>query len=160
DSHTRLGLACLLTAWLHPHLHSPAQEAPMALRFLGKDPDSPQGGSPSLWDDGDSYVIQGWRVEDTATLSELLRSAGQQQIQAGEDIRWLPRRRASDLLLPGNDFWVFDDRLVLWNHFTGEGEVSPEGWEMTEDPAQVKACAAAFESVWDRAVPHGDYRPA
>ena len=41
DSHTRLGLACLLTAWLHPHPHSPAQEAPMALRFLGKDPDSP-----------------------------------------------------------------------------------------------------------------------
>ena len=27
-------------------------------------------------------------------------------------------------MLPGNDFWVFDDRLVLWNHFTGEGEVS------------------------------------
>ena len=81
-------------------------------------------------------------------------------VEAGEDIRWLPRRRASDLLLPGNDFWVFDDRLVLWNHFTGEGEVSPEGWEITEDPAQVKACAAAFESVWDRAVPHRDYRPA
>jgi hypothetical protein len=81
-------------------------------------------------------------------------------VEAGEDIRWLPRRRASDLLLPGNDFWVFDDRMVLWNHFTGEGEVSPEGWEITEDPIQVKACAAAFESVWERAVPHRDYRPA
>ena len=65
-----------------------------------------------------------------------------------------------DLLLPGNDFWVFDDRVVLWNHFTGEGEVSPEGWEVTEDPTQVKVCAAAFESVWDQAVPHRDYRPA
>jgi len=81
-------------------------------------------------------------------------------VEAGEDVRWLPRRRASDLLLPGNDFWVFDDRLVLWNHFTGEGEVSPEGWEITEDLTQVKVCAAAFESVWDRAVSHGDYRPA
>jgi hypothetical protein len=29
----------------------------MEPRFIGKDPDSPQGGSPSLWDDGDSYVI-------------------------------------------------------------------------------------------------------
>ena len=38
------------------------------------------------------------------------------------------------LLLPGNDFWVFDDRLVLWNYFTGEGEVAPEGREVTEDP--------------------------
>jgi hypothetical protein len=81
-------------------------------------------------------------------------------VETGEDVRWLPRRRASDLALPGNDFWVFDDRVVLWNHFTGEGEVSPEGWEITEDLAQVKACAAAFESVWDRAVPHRDYRPA
>jgi hypothetical protein len=79
-------------------------------------------------------------------------------VEAGEEIRWLPRRQASDLLLPGNDFWVFDDRLVLWNHFTGEGEISPGGWEITEDPAQVKVCAAAFESVWERAVPHGDYR--
>jgi hypothetical protein len=68
-------------------------------------------------------------------------------VKAGEDVRWLPRRRASDLLLPGNDFWVFDDRVVLWTHFTGEGEISPEGWEVTEDPAQVKVCAAAFEPV-------------
>jgi len=81
-------------------------------------------------------------------------------VKAGEDVRWLPRRRASDLLLPGNDFWVFDDRLVLWNHFTGEGEVAPEGREVTEDPALVKTCAAAFESVWERAIPHEEYRPA
>jgi hypothetical protein len=81
-------------------------------------------------------------------------------VLTGEEVRWLPRRRASDLLLPGNDFWVFDDRLVLWNHFTGEGEVAPEGREVTEDPALVKMCAAAFESVWERAIPHEEYRPA
>jgi hypothetical protein len=81
-------------------------------------------------------------------------------VEAGEDIRWLPRRRTSDLLLPGNDFWVFDDRLVLWNHFTGEGEFAPEGREATEAPAIVRACAVAFESAWERAIPHGQYRPA
>ena len=64
----------------------------MAPRFLGKDPDSPQGGSPSLRDDGDSYVIQGWRVSDTAMLSELLRSAGQQQIPASETLIRFPKR--------------------------------------------------------------------
>lgn len=79
-------------------------------------------------------------------------------IAAGEDIRWLPRRQASRLLLPGNDFWVFDDRLVLWNHFTGEGEVSPDGRELTDDPETVKTCAAAFEAAWDRAIPHGEYK--
>ena len=38
-------------------------------------------------------------------------------IAAGEQVRWLPRRRASDLCLPGNDFWVFDDRLVRFGYF-------------------------------------------
>jgi hypothetical protein len=80
-------------------------------------------------------------------------------VLTGEEVRWLPRRRASDLLLPGNDFWVFDDRLVLWNYFTGEGEVAPEGREATEDPALVKMCAAAFELAWERAIPHKEYRP-
>jgi hypothetical protein len=55
---------------------------------------------------------------------------------------------------------VFDDRLALWNHFTGDGEVSPQGREATEDPAVVKACGAAFESAWDRGIPHQAYRAA
>lgn len=29
-----------------------------------------------------------------------------QNIAAGEDVRWLPRARASALSLPGNDCWV------------------------------------------------------
>jgi hypothetical protein len=81
-------------------------------------------------------------------------------VMAGEDVRWLPRRRTSDLALPGNDFWVFDDRVVLWAHFTGEGEMSADGWETTEDPAAVKTCAAAFRLVWERAIPHEEYQPA
>jgi hypothetical protein len=80
-------------------------------------------------------------------------------VAAGEEVRWLPRRRASDLLMPGNDFWVFDDRVVLWTHFTGEGEVSPDEWEVTEDPALAKTCTTAFEAVWDRAIPHEEYQP-
>src|SRR5580704_18735000 len=35
-------------------------------------------------------------------------------VEAGEQVGWLPRRLASELLLPGNDFWVFDTRLVLF----------------------------------------------
>ncbi|RKN39732.1 DUF6879 family protein [Streptomyces hoynatensis] len=76
-------------------------------------------------------------------------------VAAGEDVRWLPRRRASDLALPGNDFWLFDDRLVEWNHFTGDGELA--GHELSDDPAVVKLCGHAFEAVWERAVPHGEF---
>ncbi|MFC7305303.1 DUF6879 family protein [Streptomyces monticola] len=80
-------------------------------------------------------------------------------VEAGEQVRWLPRRRASDLALPGNDFWLFDESLVVFLHFTGEGELSPEGdEERTADPALVRLCSTAFESVWERAVPHEEYR--
>ncbi|WP_149181812.1 DUF6879 family protein [Streptomyces sp. TRM49041] len=76
-------------------------------------------------------------------------------IAAGEQVRWLPRRRASDIALPGNDFWLFDNRLVRWNHFTGEG--ASAGPEISDDPAAAKLCAEAFEAVWDRGIPHEQY---
>ncbi|WP_280723139.1 DUF6879 family protein [Kitasatospora sp. MAA4] len=78
-------------------------------------------------------------------------------IAAGEDVRWLSRRRATDLALPGNDFWLFDDRLLLVNHFDGSGE--PTAPELTDDKAVVQLCSTAFEAVWGRAVPHEEYRP-
>lgn len=76
-------------------------------------------------------------------------------VAAGEDVRWLPRRRASDLALPGNDFWLFDDEWIHWNHFTGDG--ASTGAEITHSPEAAKLCANAFEAVWERAIPHDQY---
>ncbi|MDX3771972.1 MULTISPECIES: DUF6879 family protein [unclassified Streptomyces] len=76
-------------------------------------------------------------------------------IAAGEQVRWLPRRAASDIALPGNDFWLFDGQLVQWNHFAGDG--SSQGPEITDSPSAVKLCADAFEAVWERAIPHDQY---
>lgn len=77
-------------------------------------------------------------------------------VEAGEQVRWLARRRASDIALPGNDFWLIDGRLIRWNHFTGDG--ASGGGEISEDPAAAKLCAEAFETVWERATPHQDYK--
>lgn len=77
-------------------------------------------------------------------------------IAAGEHVRWLPRRRASDLALPGNDFWLFDGTIVNWNHFTGDGSSADP--EVTDDPVATRLCAGAFEAVWHRAVPHDQYK--
>ena len=79
-------------------------------------------------------------------------------IAAGEKVRWLPRRQASDIALPGNDFWVFDDRLVRFGHFAGDGRFLDD--ETTADPDVVKLCASAFEAVWERAIPHEQYQPS
>jgi hypothetical protein len=78
-------------------------------------------------------------------------------LAAGEQVRWLPRQMASDLVLPGNDFWLFDGAAVLFNYFSGGGAAA--GTELRDEPAVVKLCASAFEAVWDRAVPHEEYRP-
>jgi hypothetical protein len=78
-------------------------------------------------------------------------------VSAGEHVRWLPRRQASDLCLPGNDFWVFDERLVRFGHFAGDGAFLDH--ELSADPAVITMCAGAFEAVWERAIPHAQYQP-
>jgi hypothetical protein len=79
-------------------------------------------------------------------------------LAVGERVRWLPRAQASDIALPGNDFWVIDGALVQFHHFTGDGDWAQAPFERRTEPAVVKLCADAFEQVWDRAVPHEDYK--
>ncbi len=76
-------------------------------------------------------------------------------VHAGEQVRWLPRRLASDVALPGNDFWLFDDRVIRWGYFSGDGALA--GHEISDDPTAAKLCAQSFEAVWERAVPHDQY---
>ena len=79
-------------------------------------------------------------------------------VAAGEEIRWLPRRQTTDLALPGNDFWLFDDATLLVNHFAGDGSFT--GGELVTDPATVALCTSAFAAVWERGVSHERYRLA
>ena len=69
----------------------------MALRFIGVDPDSPNNGSPTVWldEEDDSIVIQGWKVTDNDTLSQVT-AAG--PIPDHETVVRLPARMAPFLL--------------------------------------------------------------
>lgn len=58
----------------------------MALKFLGKDPDSPVNDSPTIYDNGDTYVIQGWRINDSSVLAEI------GEIPAHETVLEIPKR--------------------------------------------------------------------
>lgn len=58
----------------------------MALRFIAKDPNSPDNDSPTIYDNGDSYVLQGFKVTDAATLAEI------GEIPAHETIIQFPKR--------------------------------------------------------------------
>ncbi|MEV0480061.1 DUF6879 family protein [Streptomyces sp. NPDC050508] len=78
-------------------------------------------------------------------------------VAAGELVRWLPRRKAADIPLPGTDLWMFDNSSVLFTYFSGIGEVVDREW--CTEPAVVTLVSTAFETVWERATSHEEYKP-
>jgi len=76
-------------------------------------------------------------------------------VQAGEDIRWVPRRLVSSVALPGNDFYLFDDRLAVFLLYAGNGLAVSQ--ISSADPADLRLCRVAFEAAWKLAVPHSEY---
>jgi hypothetical protein len=84
-------------------------------------------------------------------------SIAQPMVDAGEDIRWVPRRLVSTIALPGNDFYLFDDQQAMFLLYAGNGLAA--GMETTSDSAAVALCRSAFDAVWELAIPHRDYQP-
>lgn len=78
-------------------------------------------------------------------------------VAAGEDIRWVPRRLVSTVALPGNDFWLFDDELVVFILFAGNGLVVDN--QVTTDPAAIRLCRSSFDAAWRLAILNREYRP-
>lgn len=81
-------------------------------------------------------------------------------VAAGEDVRWLPRSRARGLLLPVLDGWVMDEQVLILHHFSGDGQWAGPGMEVVPDLDLAKQYATAFDSAWERATPHAEYRPS
>lgn len=79
-------------------------------------------------------------------------------IEAGEEIRFLPRHTVSREELPTDDYWMFDDRTVAFTLFDPSGAAS--GAAVSTDPALVRRCALVRDSLWSRAVPYADYNGA
>jgi hypothetical protein len=77
-------------------------------------------------------------------------------LAAGERVRWLPRRNAADIALPGTDYWLMDNEVVRFGHFTGGGDLA--GHEVRTEAHVVTLCRDAFERVWERAVDHEEYK--
>lgn len=76
-------------------------------------------------------------------------------IEAGEDIRWLPRQLIDGLSLTADDYWLFDDNRVVFTIFEPSGRFS--GGALTVDPVIVEHCRSTHDQVWARAIPHHTY---
>ncbi|OKJ25177.1 DUF6879 family protein [Streptomyces sp. CB01580] len=107
-------------------------------------------------------VARGVAVQRTRVIStpatEYIRfehACTPRNLAAGEEVRWLPREQALDLLLPAHDFWLFDGRLIRWHHFAGDGTHLHD--QLDNRPGIAEQTAAAFRAVWERAVPHQEF---
>jgi hypothetical protein len=110
------------------------------------------------------HVAAGKTVRRARIVSEPLSdyqrwsySIAYPMVEAGEDIRWVPRRLVSSIGIPGNDFYLFDDRLVVFLIYSGNGLNA--AYETSTDSADIDLCRTAFDGVWTLAVPHRDYQP-
>jgi hypothetical protein len=93
-------------------------------------------------------------------LSEYQRwsySIAHPMVAAGEDIRWVPRKLVSSIALPGNDFYVFDGRLIVFLTYAGNGLASER--LVSSLAADIELCRSAFEAVWKLSIPHSEYEP-
>ncbi|HWU06106.1 MAG TPA: hypothetical protein VN520_06885 [Streptomyces sp.] len=91
-------------------------------------------------------------------VSEYIRwehDATQANTVAGEKVRWLPRSQATGFLVPANDFWIFDGNLLRVHHFAGDGSHVVD--ELSKNAEALKLYTSAFETIWQRAIPHDQY---
>jgi hypothetical protein len=76
-------------------------------------------------------------------------------IAAGEDIRWLPRHLTANMELTADDYWLFDDSLVVFTVFEPGGRFA--GGAATTDPYIAGYCRRVRQEVWERAISHTQY---
>jgi len=140
-----------------------AVELPHMARWAAGEPDDLewlQGWCSTLRE----HVKAGKSVRRARIVSEPLSdyqrwsySIAYPMVEAGEDIRWVPRRLVSAVALPGNDYYLFDDRLAVFLLYSGNGLAA--GRLGSDDPAVIRLCRSAFEAVWKLSVPHREYAP-
>jgi hypothetical protein len=160
----------LLTAFEHSSVHLETRDAygtaielPYMVKWAAGEPDDLawlQGWCDTLR----RHVMAGKTVRRARIVSEPLSdyqrwsySIAHPMVEAGEDIRWVSRRLVSSIAIPGNDFYLFDDRLVVFLLYSGNG-LAVDRLTST-DPVDIRLCRSAFDAVWPLAVPHGAYQP-
>jgi hypothetical protein len=55
------------------------------------------------------------------------------------------------------DFYLLDNRLVIFLHYAGNGLGTDK--VTSTDPHDIQLCQSAFRAVWELAIHHRDYRP-
>ncbi|QDP82110.1 hypothetical protein FOH10_28655 [Nocardia otitidiscaviarum] len=142
----------VLDSYAEPHEHEPLR------RFLAGEPDDCAWFRP--WTDlvqetvGRAVSMTRVRIvtEPHADYTRFALKVAELNTQAGEDIRYLPRHHAGEV--PPDDFWLFDDELVIFSAFGEAG-----GWSgaVTADPHIAAYCRQLKHRFWSLATPYTEY---
>ncbi|MFE5460400.1 DUF6879 family protein [Nocardia sp. NPDC056564] len=142
----------VLDSYAEPHEHEPLR------RFLDGEPDDYAWFRPWM------NIVQettdrGVAVTRTRIVSvphtdytRFSLAVAELNIQAGEDIRYLPRHVAEDV--PPDDFWLFDDELVIFSAF---GPSRAWSGAVTVDATIAGYCHRMKEQFWALSVPYSEY---
>ena len=79
----------------------------------------------------------------------------QLNLEAGEDMRYLPRHLTRDIDFPPEDYWLLDDDQLVLSVFSEDGRTG--GFAENESPELLRHCLAVRDQVWSRAVPYVQY---
>jgi hypothetical protein len=139
---------------------TPEEAAPFQ-RFLDGEPDDATWQRP--WLDMVREVTEAGRsvrrlrvvTVPSSDYTRWLLSISGFNVEAGEEIRWLPRTAPEGLPAGDDDFWLFDDRRVVFTLFEPDGTFA--GGAATDDPAIVRHCVRARTALWAAGIPHDDY---
>lgn len=132
----------------------PSESEPLR-RFLNGEPPAPEYDKRPWTELVHETVSRGVRVTRVRVVTEPLSdyqrwllsiTAG--NVEAGEDIRYLPRHLAGDV--PTDDWWLFDGSTVGFNLVDGDGK--PAGAAITTDPGIAAYCRSVKDKLWESAV--------
>ncbi|WP_067531613.1 DUF6879 family protein [Nocardia crassostreae] len=84
-----------------------------------------------------------------------LLSVTGKNVEAGEDIRYLPRHLAEPADIPSDDWWLFDGSRVAFNLVEQAGR--PAGVAVTTDPKIAAYCRGVKDRLLAVATPYWEY---
>jgi hypothetical protein len=76
-------------------------------------------------------------------------------VEAGEDMRYLPRDLTKDIDLPAEDYWLLDDDTLILSVFSADGRTG--GFAREPSPELMQQCLLVRDQVWGRAIPYTQY---
>ncbi|MBB5079836.1 DUF6879 family protein [Nonomuraea endophytica] len=106
---------------------------------------------------GDGVSVERLRIV-TEPHTDYVRwemSFSHRNIEAGEQIRYLPRSEVVDMRFPPEDCWLFDDDTLVLSLFKPDGRSA--GFAVEDDQSLIAQYQSVRDSTWSQGISHASY---